>query len=198
MSAGVTVAHSGKPDGMARAKLALMTEMARKWGQESIELQTAVRDAIRRAGSSAQEQMVEWERFCQALPYRREAGELYDSPVRVMQTGGDCDDLSILFAAGCVSLGLPCQMQLVRDAHGWPIHVRCLVGLPPLAPTHWIPVDPVIWSEQEWAMQNEAVTHPRAIESNQSPAHARLGGAGGPWRWLVLAATFWAGRWSMR
>jgi len=197
MSAGVTVQHTADPNGLARVKLALMTEMARKWGTESIELQTAVRDAIARAGSSAQDQLAEWERFCQRLPYRREAGELYDTPVRVMRAGGDCDDLSILFAAGCVSLGLPCQLQLVRDAEGWPIHVRCLVGLPPLAPTHWIPVDPVIWSEQEWAMHDEAIRDPRAIPAPSAPV-APAAPRGRALRWLVLAATFWLGRWSMR
>lgn len=193
MTHGVTVSHVYEPTALTRAKLALMTAMAQKWGRESIELQCAVRDAIRGSGSSAQDQVAEWERFCHRLPYRREAGELYETPVRSMQVGGDCDDLSILFAAGCISLGIPCEMQMVRDSEGWPIHVRCLVGLPPLAPTHWIPVDPVIWSEQEWAMHTETVRDPRAQRAEPEPAPATTRA-----RWLWLIAAFLAGRWSMR
>ena len=87
------------------------------------------------------------------MPYRREANEILRDPVDTAYYGGDCDDLSILFMAGAVHLGIPSDLELLcYPDTGDAYHIRACFSLPPLGPTHTYIVDPVIWSERAWAM----------------------------------------------
>lgn len=178
---GHTITHGSQtPDAIAIDKLALVAAMAMRSGQEDVELQRLVRQAIATAPSDAEAQMLAWEKFCMALPYRREAGEFLESPIQTAKTGGDCDDLVILFLAGCVSLGLPCEPELVCDQQGYPFHIRALVHLPPLAPTHSVVVDPVCWSERQWSMAGKQPSaEGRAVRI--APQQKESGGV-----WLLL------------
>lgn len=150
---GHTVTHGSiDPTNIAIDKWRLVQAMAVSYGTESPELQQLVRSKIAGAPSAADAQVLAWEAFCMSLPYRREAGELLASPLDTAKHGGDCDDLVLLFLAGCVSLGIPCEPEMVCDTEGWPFHIRAKVGLPPMSPTHSYYVDPVCWSEREWSM----------------------------------------------
>jgi len=153
---GHTITHGSQtPDAIAIDKLALVCAKAMRAGQEDVELQRLVRQKIAGAPSDAEAQVLAWEKFCMSLPYRRESGEFLEAPIQTAKSGGDCDDLVLLFLAGCVSLGIPCEPELVCDQQGYPFHIRALVHLPPLNPTHTIPVDPVCWSEREWSMSGK-------------------------------------------
>jgi len=153
---GHTVTHgSTSPTDIALDKWRLVQAMAVSYGTESPELQQLVRREIASAPSAADKQVEVWECFCMDLPYRREAGEFLANPLHTAKHGGDCDDLVLLFLAGCVSLGIPCEPEMVCDTEGWPFHIRAKVGLPPLNPTHTYYVDPVCWSEREWSMSGK-------------------------------------------
>jgi hypothetical protein len=150
---GHTVTHgTASPTDVAVDKWRLVQAMAVRYGTESPEFQQLVRSKIASASSAADSQVLAWEAFCMSLPYRREAGELLANPLDSAKHGGDCDDLVLLFLAGCVSLGIPCEPEMVCTANGWPFHIRAKVGLPPLNPTHTYYVDPVCWSERDWSM----------------------------------------------
>ena len=104
-------------------------------------------------GSPADEQLKAWEKFLESLPYRREAGEIIRKPTETAKYGGDCDDLTTLAIAGARAIGLPAKAEVIANSNGDGFHVRALVGLPPVGePEVWVPIDPVYWSEPEWAM----------------------------------------------
>jgi len=174
---GHSIGHSASNDGVAVEKLALVAAKAARTAAEDSAFGRAVRQKIAGAPSDAEAQVLAWERVCMALPYRREFGELIDAPQTVLQTGGDCDDLVCLFLAGCLSLGIPCEPELITDTDGSPFHIRAAVYLPPLNPTHRIVVDPVCWSEREWAMGGKSPSDPRA---EPLAATARSGGSAWP------------------
>lgn len=116
---------------------------------------------VAKAGNGADTQVMEWAKFCETLPYRRESGEVYRAWRECVgletgvPAGGDCDDLTILVVAGCRSLGLQSVVEILKDTEGWGFHVRARVGLPPHRPTYWAVVDPVWQSEREWALDGK-------------------------------------------
>jgi hypothetical protein len=148
--------HTGVVD-----KLALMEAMARKWAQDR-DYGEAVLAILRNCGNGADAQIACLEKYFARLPYRREYNEIYRSPTEVVGdprkgaagrgAGGDCDDLSIAFAAAALHLSIPMYLEVVADQSGWGFHVRVRVGLPPTNPTSWAVIDPVWRSEREWAM----------------------------------------------
>lgn len=125
------------------------------------------------AGNAADEQIIAWASFCESLPYRREAGEVYRSWRECVgfetgvPTGGDCDDLTILVVAGCRSLGLQSMVEILKDEEGWGFHVRARVGLPPHRPTYWAVVDPVWKSEREWAMDGKPLQGSELVQQSE-------------------------------
>tara|TARA_Y100000593_G_scaffold7548_1_gene14114 strand:- start:63 stop:806 length:744 start_codon:yes stop_codon:yes gene_type:complete len=146
--------HTGVVD-----KLALMEAMARKWAKDRT-YGEAILAILRNCGSAADAQVACLERYFASLPYRREYNEIYRSPLEVVGdprrgirgVGGDCDDLSIAFAAAALHLSIPVYLEIAADQQGWGFHVRVRVGLPPTHPTNWAVIDPVWRSEREWAM----------------------------------------------
>ena len=148
--------HTGAVD-----KLALMEAMAHKWAQDR-NYGEAVLAILRGCDNAADAQVACLEKYFSALPYRREYNEIYRSPTEVVGDprkgaagrglGGDCDDLSIAFAAALNHLSIPVYLEIAADQDGWGFHVRCRVGLPPTHPTSWAIIDPVWRSEREWAM----------------------------------------------
>ena len=132
-------------------KIVLIEDMSDKYAQ-SRELQDIVLKAIQKSGSGADEQLKDWEKFLESIPYRREAGEILRNPIDTAKYGGDCDDLVVLTLAGAKAIGLPAVAEVVADSKHNGFHVRALVGLPPLNPTFWVVIDPVCWSEPKWAM----------------------------------------------
>jgi len=113
---------------------------------------------VAKAGSGADEQAAAWCEYVESLPYRRERGEVLRDPRLVVgsggrpATGGDCDDLVLVVLAGCKSLDIPCQAEIMAKDDGWGFHIRARVGFPPMNPQMWCIVDPVWRSEREWAM----------------------------------------------
>tara|TARA_R110000824_G_scaffold145914_3_gene314420 strand:- start:2054 stop:2614 length:561 start_codon:yes stop_codon:yes gene_type:complete len=159
----------------AADKIALMEAMAEE-SADSLPFAEFVLYTVRTVGNDADEQIACWARFCEGLPYRREQNEVYRSVAETVglgsdrPLGGDCDDIVIVFVAGCLSLGLPAKVQILCDQDGWGFHVRALVGMPPYKPTHWVVVDPVWESEKQWAMKDKPA-HLSAL-ANTSPASA--------------------------
>lgn len=178
---GHSIGHSASADGLTIEKLRLVAAKAARTATEDTAFCREVRQRLIGVGSSAEDQVLAWERICMALPYRRELGELIDAPATVLQTGGDCDDLVCLFLAGCLSLGIPCEPEIITSADGSPFHIRALVYLPPLNPTHCIVVDPVCESEREWAMGDAQPADSRAVRLPDADPK------GAPWGPLVLA-----------
>lgn len=160
-----------KDDG-ALDKAILMSEIADSMVEDR-EFSEFVMRTVAKAGNAADEQVMEWAKFCESLPYRRESGEVYRSWRECVgkdtgvPAGGDCDDLTILLVAGCRSLGLQSMVEILKDEEGWGFHVRGRVGLPPHRPTYWAIVDPVWRSEREWAMDGKPVTQSPLYKNSQ-------------------------------
>lgn len=142
-------------------KLASFSVRADKHSKDDPWLIALARSKMAPAGNAADAKFRAWEKFCEKLPYGREAGERVPSMEDIATEGGDCDDLTILACAGLRSQDIPCVMQILTDADGNGYHIRCLVGLPPVNPDTWIVFDPAAKSEAEWAMANRIDLAPR-------------------------------------
>ena len=153
-------------------KAVLMSEIADSLTTDR-EFNEFVMRKVARAGNAADEQVVEWAKYCETLPYRRESGEVYRAWRECVgletgvPAGGDCDDLTILVVAGCRSLGLQSMVEILKDEEGWGFHVRGRVGLPPHRPTYWAVVDPVWRSEREWAMADRPLEQSSLVQQSQ-------------------------------
>ncbi len=147
-------------------KLVLVETLSDRYAEDR-EFHEAVLQILRGCPSDADEQVKAWEAYCDALPYRREANEVFRDPKQSLEVGGDCDDLVLLFLSGCKALGLPCVAEIVADEEGWAFHIRALVGLPPTAPQGWVVVDPVWRSERQWAMDGKGSTGSTYMQSKQ-------------------------------
>lgn len=108
----------------------------------------------RGCGSGADEQVAAVEAYVVGLPYRREPADVLRPVTQTATDGGDCDDLTLLCLAMLRALSLPCTPQLMATADGNGFHIRAAVYLPPLNPSHLYPIDPVRFSEAEWALVN--------------------------------------------
>jgi len=70
--------------------------------------------------------------------------------------GGDCDDYTIVLCSLLKCLGYPVKMRTMwlKDAKGKPApswgHIMMLVGLPPRAPTGWLPLDASLEKPPGW------------------------------------------------
>jgi hypothetical protein len=69
-----------------------------------------------------------------------ESGRVYLPEADVITR--QCDDYSILIAALLQSVGYPVKLRVIRTRRSpdWN-HIYNMVGLPPRAPSRWIPVD---------------------------------------------------------
>lgn len=185
-------------------KLALVESMADDVAHDRV-FAEFVLQTVARAGSAADEQAAAWCRYVEALPYRREVGEVLRDPRLTVgapifgqphkePAGGDCDDLVLAVLAGLKSLAIPCQAEIVCSEDGWGYHIRALVGLPPLRPTLWCVVDPVWRSEREWAMLDR---EPRAnaLVGSSPWYRPNLGSTleaptpSSTWKWLTAIAS---------
>lgn len=152
-------------------KAVLMSEIAESLTTDR-EFNEFVMRKVAKASNAADEQVMVWCQFCESLPYRREAGEVYRSWRECVgletgtPAGGDCDDLTILLVAGCRSLGLQALVEILKDSEGWGFHVRGRVGLPPHRPTYWAVVDPVWRSEREWAMDGRPLDESELVKQS--------------------------------
>lgn len=159
--------HEGALD-----KAILMSEIADSMVTDR-EFSEFVMRKVAGAGNAADAQVMEWAKFVESLPYRRESGEVYRSWQSCVgypngqPAGGDCDDLTILLVAGCRSLGLQSMVEILKDSEGWGFHVRARVGLPPHRPTYWAIVDPVWRSEREWAMDGKPLEQSPLYQNSQ-------------------------------
>jgi hypothetical protein len=159
--------HNGALD-----KAVLMSEIADSLTEDR-EFNEFVMRKVAKAGNAADEQVMEWAKFCESLPYRRESGEVYRAWRECVgletgtPAGGDCDDLTILVVAGLRSLGMQSMVEILKDEEGWGFHVRARVGLPPHRPTYWAVVDPVWRSEREWAMAEKPLDQSQLVQQSQ-------------------------------
>lgn len=153
-------------------KAVLMSEVAETLLSDR-EFNEFVMRKVAKAGNAADEQAMEWAKYLETLPYRRENGEVYRSWRECVgletgvPAGGDCDDLTILAVAGCRSLGLQSVVEILKDSEGWGFHVRGRVGLPPHRPTYWAVLDPVWRSEREWAMDGKPLQESELYKQSQ-------------------------------
>lgn len=154
-------------------KAVLMSEVAESLTSDR-DFNEFVLRKVAKAGNAADEQVVEWAKYCESLPYRRENGEVYRDWREIVglatdvPAGGDCDDLTILLVAGCRSLGMQSLVEILKDEQGWGFHVRARVGMPPHAPTYWAVVDPVWRSEREWAMVDKGLGASALVQRSQA------------------------------
>ena len=161
-------------------KAILMSEIAESLLGDR-EFNEFVMRKVARAGNAADEQVMEWSKFVESLPYRRENGEVYRSWREVVgletgvPAGGDCDDLTILVVAGLRSLGMQSMVEILKDEEGWGFHVRARVGLPPHNPSTWAVVDPVWKSEREWAMVDRDVNASPLMQKSSQMEKATQG-----------------------
>jgi len=92
------------------------------------------------------------------IRYAREGpDDTYQHPARTLEWGGgDCDDYTIVLCALLIVLGYPVKMRTMwlRDNRGKPHkswgHIMMLVGLPPRAPTGWLPLDGSLGQPAGW------------------------------------------------
>jgi hypothetical protein len=161
-------------------KAILMSEIAESLLGDR-EFNEFVMRKVARAGNAADEQVMEWAKFVEGLPYRRENGEVYRAWREVVgletgvPAGGDCDDLTILVVAGLRSLGMQSMVEILKDEEGWGFHVRGRVGLPPHRPTYWAIVDPVWKSEREWAMVDRDVSQSPLMQKSSQQERVTQG-----------------------
>lgn len=197
--------HDGALD-----KAVLMSEVAESLTTDR-DFNEFVLRKVTKAGNAADEQVLEWAKYCEGLPYRREHGEVYRAWREIVgldtgtPAGGDCDDLTILLVAGCRSLGLPSLVEILKDEEGWGFHVRARVGMPPHSPTYWAVVDPVWRSEREWAMADRGLHESKLVQQSrqttqgqQEPSFLVVPSSSTPNSWmipLVLLAGLGAGLW---
>ena len=194
--------HNGALD-----KAVLMSEIADTLVEDR-EFNEFVMRKVAKAGNAADEQVMEWAKFCETLPYRREAGEVYRAWRECVgletgtPAGGDCDDLTILTVAGLRSLGMQSMVEILKDEEGWGFHVRARVGLPPHRPTYWAVVDPVWRSEREWAMADRPLEQSKLVQQSQNQLQGQgqsfvvvpsSGGSSMPSSWTMLLLTLAAG-----
>lgn len=194
-------------------KAVLMSEVAESLTSDR-DFNEFVLRKVSRAGNSADDQVLEWATYCESLPYRREAGEVYRDWREIVgletgvPAGGDCDDLTILLVAGCRSLGMQSLVEILKDEQGWGFHVRARVGLPPHAPTYWAVVDPVWRSEREWAMVDRGLDASKVVQRSQQatqgqqePSFLVVPSSSTPSSWMIplalllgLGAGLWIGK----
>jgi transglutaminase-like putative cysteine protease len=88
------------------------------------------------------------------IRYVRDAHKLdtFQSPRRTLEFGGgDCDDYTITMGAALQSIGYPVKLRIIQTK-GAPDfnHIFLLVGVPPRAPTKWIPLDASVNKPAGW------------------------------------------------
>lgn len=191
--------HNGALD-----KAVLMSEIADTLVEDR-EFNEFVMRKVAKAGNAADEQVMEWAKFCETLPYRRESGEVYRAWRECVgletgtPAGGDCDDLTILTVAGLRSLGMQSMVEILKDEEGWGFHVRARVGLPPHRPTYWAVVDPVWRSEREWAMADKPLEQSELVQRSQNQLQGQgqsfvvVPSSSTPSSWTTILLTLAAG-----
>ena len=118
------------------------------------QVQELTLDVCRDCGSRADHQVAAIEAFVVGRPYRREPADMLRPALQTARLGGDCDDLTLLCLAMLRAVSLDCVPQLMVTADGNAFHIRAAVYLPPLAPAYLYAIDPVRFSEAEWALVN--------------------------------------------
>jgi hypothetical protein len=80
--------------------------------------------------------------------------------------GGDCDDMTVLFAALLKSVGFQVRARVIstRDnPHEW-VHIYPMVGIPKDSPSKWLPLDcTVTGALPGWEYENIAKTRDYAL-----------------------------------
>lgn len=75
------------------------------------------------------------------IPWVAEPGDQFHHPLRTLLSGGgDCDDHATLTASLLEAIRLPTRLVIMKR-NGRGVHVYPAVGLPPRAPTEWIPCE---------------------------------------------------------
>lgn len=83
--------------------------------------------------------------------------DTYQHPLRTLEWGGgDCDDYSSLLAALLTAVGYPVKLHIMETKNlqgkregDWN-HISILVGIPPRAPTQWLPLDGSLKQPAGW------------------------------------------------
>jgi transglutaminase-like putative cysteine protease len=65
--------------------------------------------------------------------------------------GGDCDDYTITMGSALQSIGYPVKLRIVQTKGAQDFnHIFLLAGLPPRAPTKWVPLDASVDKPAGW------------------------------------------------
>jgi hypothetical protein len=78
--------------------------------------------------------------------------DTFQAPGRTLEFGGgDCDDYSITMGSALQSIGYPIKLRVVQSK-GSPEfnHIFMLAGVPPRAPTKWVPLDASVNKPAGW------------------------------------------------
>lgn len=172
MSSYVQVPTRSGIDG-AKDKAAIIYSQASWVARTNRDFLNRVRQIINGC-NSAEEQVDRWFKYCSDRTYSREYGDIFANPKDSIDTGGDCDDLTILLLAGIMCMGIPCCPDVViRNGNG--VHVRVRVGFPPHNPpddiTKWKILDPSRDSEGRWIGQHGSLYEPKTISKQFGSAN---------------------------
>lgn len=83
--------------------------------------------------------------------------ELFQSASRSISEGiGDCDDQSIVLCSLLQSIGIPVRLRVIglKGSRQFS-HIYVLAGLPPDAPSEWLPLDPARPEDPGWELPKE-------------------------------------------
>jgi len=84
--------------------------------------------------------------------------ELFQKPRRTLELGiGDCDDISILLGSILQNIGYPVILRIIGLRGGTYQHVYVMAGIPPHAPTRFVPLDASRGEGPGWELE-EGVT----------------------------------------
>lgn len=93
--------------------------------------------------------------------YTKDVADLdtFQAPNRTLEWGGgDCDCYTILLGSMLQSVGYPVIVRIIqtKNADSWS-HIFLFVGLPPQAPSKWLPLDASVSKPAGWMAPKEIV-----------------------------------------
>lgn len=148
-----------------RAKLAFLRQLVSEWARDP-EIRRIAVEVLRQRGVPQRDYAGQAAALLdfvqQSIYYVNEPDELLQSPRATLELGyGDCDDMAVLLAALCESVGLSTRFvlagrkwrsdRMVRYIEGqrvpWFVefsHIYLAIGVPPIQPTTWYAAEPTL------------------------------------------------------
>lgn len=89
--------------------------------------------------------------------------DTFQHPVRTLQWGGeDCDGATIVLGSLAGAIGYPVKMRVIQTVNSNDYdHIYLIAGVPPHAPTHWLPLDASVNKPAFWEAPTNLVRRKR-------------------------------------